>query len=171
MEGTLCMLGWKEPSKQTKQKKKGRKKDFRLWITWTLGWFGGWIQPDTKDDEQAMGFKCFFKNPGASDLFCSLDGMSDEENTWRWYLAFILTKLGWLDLQLNQFIHEFSLAWLLDCSRTPYLLFLLFKKNCTCLLFISSNLDLVTVFMCKWSNCRYDTQKISKYLSLVCRSV
>ncbi|RXN32170.1 voltage-dependent T-type calcium channel subunit alpha-1I isoform X1 [Labeo rohita] len=39
--------------------------------------------PDTQDDEQAMGFKRFFKNPGASALFWSSDGMSDEENTRR----------------------------------------------------------------------------------------
>lgn len=119
--GLFVCSGKKVKTKQKKRKKNGKKKkiptDFRLWITWTLGC---WIQPDTQDDEQAMGFKRFFKNPGASALFWSSDGMSDEENTRRWYLAFILTKLGWLDLQLNQlFTHEFSLAWLLDCSRTP----------------------------------------------------
>ncbi len=79
--------------------------DFWLWITRA---HGCWIQPDTKDEEPAMGFKRFFKNPGASALFWSSDDMSDEENTRWWYLAFILTKLGWLDLQLNQlFIHAF----------------------------------------------------------------
>ncbi|KAI2666331.1 Voltage-dependent T-type calcium channel subunit alpha-1I [Labeo rohita] len=41
------------------------------------------LVPDTQDDEQAMGFKRFFKNPGASALFWSSDGMSDEENTRR----------------------------------------------------------------------------------------
>lgn len=109
--------GKKNQANKKKKEEKKNPKDFRLWITWT---HGCWIQPDTKDDEQAMGFKRFFKNPGASALFWSSDDMPDEENTRRWYSAFILTKLGWLDLQLNQlFIHEFSLAWLLDCSRTP----------------------------------------------------
>lgn len=104
MEGGFLYAGVKR-YKHTDTQRKKRKKNTILRIL-DCGLHGYRIQPETKDDEQAMGFKCFFKNPGVSALFWSSDGMSDEENTRWWYLAFILTKLGWLDLQLNQlFIH------------------------------------------------------------------
>lgn len=86
----LILVRWRGFFLYARMKKKKKKK--RSWITWT----NGCIQPDIKDDEQAMGFKRFFKNPGAFISVLEWHVRWGQHKTVTFSFHF---DKGWLDLE------------------------------------------------------------------------